>query len=194
MRVPAPPDVRTESTFSRDFQETILKPPQEKAPRNILPDCIIPALALLFTFYYLTTITEVPWISQASAIVVSCLLLLSIIAFVIRSIWRIRNGHECIRLEGSFRALIGRLPVSLNRVALLGLAIAYVWVIEYLGFTLTTFIFVFSGIVVLSSLQNWKKAMAISLSCSVIGYFVFIYLFQTRFPTGPIEEFLKGIL
>lgn len=49
-----------------------------------MPDCIIPALALVFTLYYLTTITEVPWISQASAFVVSGLLLLSILAFVIR--------------------------------------------------------------------------------------------------------------
>ena len=44
------------------------EPPRE--PRNILPDFIIPAMALAFTIYYLTTITEVPWISQASAVFV----------------------------------------------------------------------------------------------------------------------------
>ncbi len=166
----------------------------QKKPRNILPDCIIPVLALAFTVYYLTTITEVPWISQASAIVVSSLLLLSILAFVIRSVWRIQRHQETFQVEGAFRELLGYMPISLKRITLLGLAIAYVWFIDSLGFTLTTFIFVFCGIVLLSSLANWKNALMVSLSCSVIGYIVFIYLFKTRFPSGFIENWLKGIL
>ena len=167
---------------------------QQQKPRNILPDCIIPALALAFTIYYLTTITEVPWISQASAIVVSGLLILSIFAFIIRSIFRIRANRETLHFEGIFQDLIGRFPTSARRIGLLLLAIAYVLFIESLGFTVTTFIFVFSAIVLLSTLANWKKALAISVSCSVIGYIVFIYFFKTRFPTGPIEAWLKGIL
>ena len=167
--------------------------PQQK-PRNILPDCIIPALAFAFTVYYLTTITEVPWISQASAMVVSGLLLLSIMAFVIRSVWRIRHHQETIHIQGAFRELLGHMPVSLKRIALLVLAIAYVWFIDSLGFTLTTFIFVFAAILLLSSLANWKNALIVSLSCSVIGYIVFIYLFKTRFPAGLIENWLKGVL
>lgn len=75
------------------------------------------------------------------------------------------------------------MPTSARRIALLVLVIAYVWVIESLGFTLTTFIFVFAAIVLLSSLANWKKALIISLSCSIIGYIVFIYFFKTRFPS-----------
>jgi len=167
--------------------------PQQK-PRNILPDCIIPALALAFTVYYLTTITEVPWISQASAIIVSCLLLLSIMAFVIRSVWRIRHQHETLQFQGAFHKLLGYWPISLKRAALLFLAVAYVWLIDSMGFTLTTFLFVFIGIVLLSSLANWKNALMVSLSCSVIGYIVFIYFFKTRFPVGPIEQWLKGVL
>ncbi len=166
----------------------------QQKPRNILPDCIIPAMAFAFTVYYLTTITEVPWISQASAIVVSGLLLLSILAFVIRSVWRIRQHQETLQLKGAFHHLLGYAPISLKRVALLLLAIAYVWLIDSLGFTLTTFIFVFLGIVLLSSLSNWKNALIVSLSCSIIGYIVFIYFFKTRFPTGPIEDWLKGIM
>ena len=55
--------------------------PAANPPRNVLPDLIIPALALAFAVYYLTTITEVPWIAQASAVVVSGLLLVAILAF-----------------------------------------------------------------------------------------------------------------
>ena len=174
--------------------EKPLQPDPEQKPRNILPDCIIPALALVFTLYYLTTITEVPWISQASAIVVSGLLLLAILAFVIRSAWRIRQHQETLHIEGTLRVLLGEGPLVAKRMALLVLAISYVWFIDSLGFTLTTFIFVFSSIILLSSRDNWKNALKVSLSCSVIGYFVFIYLFKTRFPSGFIEHWLKGVL
>jgi len=171
-----------------------VQPDPEQKPRNILPDCIIPALALIFTLYYLTTITEVPWISQASAIVVSGLLLLSILAFIVRSVWRIRQHQETLHIEGTTLALLGDKPLIVKRIALLLLAIAYVWFIDSLGFTLTIFIFVFSSIILLSSRNNWKNALKVSLSCSIIGYFVFIYLFKTRFPSGFIEHWLKGVL
>ena len=166
--------------------------PQHK-PRNILPDCIIPLIALVFTLYYLTTITEVPWISQASAVIVSALLLLSILAFVIRSTWRIRHQQETLEIAGALHDLLGFMPISVKRIALLLLAIAYVWFIDSLGFTLTTFIFVFSAILLLSSRYNWKNALMVSLSSSIIGYMVFIYFFKTRFPEGLIENWLKGI-
>ena len=171
-----------------------MKSESHQKPRNILPDCIIPALALGFTFYYLTTITEVPWISQASAVVVSGLLFVSIVAFVIRTVWRVRRGEETLQVVGSLHGLLGYMPISGKRITLLMFSIAYVWIIESLGFTLTTFAFVFAGIILLSSRANWKNALTISLSCSIIGYIVFIYFFKTRFPAGPIENLLKGLL
>lgn len=166
----------------------------EQKPRNILPDCIIPALALAFTVYYLTTITEVPWISQASAIVVSGLLTLSIAAYVIRSVWRLRAGREVLRFEGTGHSLVGPRRTALRRLGLLAMAIGYVWFIDSLGFIVTTFVFVIAAILLLSSLANWKRALALALSCSIIGYVVFIYFFKTRFPAGPIEIWLQGVL
>ena len=74
------------------------------------------------------------------------------------------------------------------------LAVGYVWIIDYLGFTLTTFGFVFAAIILLSSLANWKRALAVSVSSAVIGYVVFLYFFNTRFPSGPIEDWLKGLV
>lgn len=160
--------------------------PAPRAPKNVLPDLIIPAMALAFSIYYLTTITEVPWIAQASAVLVSGLLLLSIVAFAVRTMARIKAGTEFIGLSG--------LPldrqVNLKRVGLLALTIAYVWFIEDLGFTISTMAFLFIAIVLLSSPANWKNAAAVAISCSLIGYFVFIVVFETRFPKGPVETFL----
>lgn len=158
-------------------------------PRNVLPDLIIPALALAFTGYYLSTITEVPWISQASAMTVSALLVASILAYLVRTAWRLRAGAEVLRLQG----LGGSRLVLIRRVLLLVLTVAYVLLIEDLGFTLTTAAFVFLGILLLSSLSNWPRALAVSLGCSIFGYVVFIHFFKTRFPAGPIENLVKGL-
>ena len=157
--------------------------------RNVLPDLIIPVLALAFATYYLTTITDVPWTSQASAVTVSALLIASIVAFAVRTGYRIKQGRERISIE------LGRFDPSVTgkRIALLALTIGYVLVIETLGFTVTTTAFVFAGVVLLSSLRNWRAALAVSLGCSVLGYVVFIYFFKTRFPRGPVELYLNGL-
>ena len=157
-------------------------------PRNVLPDLVVPLIALGFTGYYMTTITEVPWISQASAVTVGCLLALVIAAYLVRTVYRIKNGREIIELPGPFRTP----DVSIRRALLLVLTIAFVAFIEALGFTLTTAAFIFIGIIVLSSVANWKAAALVSVCCSVSGYIVFIYFFQTRFPKGPIEKLLQG--
>ncbi len=156
------------------------------APKNVLPDLIIPVMALAFAIYYLTTITEVPWIAQASAVLVSGLLLLAILAFAVRTIARLRSGTEVIRFDG----LATDHVVDMKRVGLLALAVAYVWFIEDLGFTISTVVFLFLAIILLSSVANWKNAALVAVSCSLIGYFVFIFVFETRFPKGPVETFL----
>ncbi|MEM9030028.1 MAG: tripartite tricarboxylate transporter TctB family protein [Pseudomonadota bacterium] len=155
-------------------------------PRNVLPDLIIPVMALAFAIYYLTTITEVPWIAQASAVLVSGLLLLAILAFAVRTIIRLRLGTEMI----SFGAIDFDYRNNMKRVGLLVLTVAYVWFIEDLGFTISTVVFLFLAIVLLSSPWNWKNAALVSISCSLIGYFIFIFVFETRFPKGPVENFL----
>ena len=163
-------------------------PPEQDsdAPKNVLPDLIIPAMALAFSVYYLTTITEVPWIAQASAVLVSGLLLLSILAFAVRTIARINAGTEFIGLGG----LRFDRDVNVKRLGLLALTVAYIWFIEDLGFTISTMAFLFVAIVLLSSLANWRNAAVVAVSCSLIGYVVFIFVFETRFPKGPVETFL----
>ena len=166
-----------------------MNPHNTAPPKNVLPDLIIPVLALAFTVYYLTTITEVPWIAQASAITVSALLLLSIIAFAIRTAVRISKGREFI----SWSRLDIDTVYMARRMILLALTVAYVYFLDVLGFTLATAMFIFCGIILLSSIANWRKALLVALSCSVTGYIVFIHFFQTRFPKGIIENFLKGL-
>lgn len=157
---------------------------------NVLPDLIIPVLAFAFTIYYLSTITHVPWIAQSSAVLVASLLFLAIFAFAIRTVLRIRAGRERI----GFDHLVTDLPTQSKRAVLLAMTIAYIILIEDFGFSLMTFLFIFFAIVLLSSLANWKKALAVSGGCAVAGYIIFIYIFETRFPKGFIEKTIEALL
>ena len=55
-------------------------------------------------------------------------------------------------------------------------------------------LFVFFAVLAVSSLARWKSALAVALACSTLGYIVFIHFFKTRFPRGPVEELLRGLL
>jgi hypothetical protein len=157
-----------------------------KTPKNVLPDLIIPAMALAFAVYYLTTITEVPWTAQASAVLVSGLLALAVLVFAIRTVWRVRSGIETLRWQG----LTVDRRTDLKRAGLLALSIGYVWFIGDLGFTIATMAFLFIAIVLLSSLRNWRNAALVAIASALIGYFIFIFIFETRFPKGPVENVL----
>lgn len=176
--------------------------PPEPPPRNVLPELIIPALAMLFALYYLTTIREVPWIAQASAMLVSFLLLLSIIALAIRTTFRIRSGTEYLGFSDCIRELCAQGSINLKRAILLVLAVLYVVFLPALGFSLATFLLIFSGIVLLSHGRKpfsvsggaLVQAFIIAIVCTTIGYIAFIHLFKTRFPFGLIENLIKGWL
>lgn len=163
--------------------------PKNSKKKNVLPDLIIPSLALIFTIYYLTTITEAPWIAQASAIVVGSLLIVLIFIFFVKTFLMVQRGKESISISN----LILDKPSSLKRLALLILTLCFTFFLEFLGFTLSAIIFLFFAIVLLSSIKNWKNALMISLSCSLIGYFIFIYIFNTQFPRGAFENFVERI-
>jgi hypothetical protein len=161
-----------------------------KPARNVLPDLIIPALAFSFSIYYLSTITDVPWTSQASAVFVSSLLFIAIAVYVVRTVLRIRRGEETIRLAGPDVGI----STEAKRVALLALTIAYVFLLGWLGFTLATALFLVLAIIILSSPGNWRMALKVALSCSIAGYVIFIYFFRTRFPEGLIETAVEELL
>jgi hypothetical protein len=164
---------------------------EQKPARNILPELIIPVLAVAFTIYYLTTITEVPWIAQASAVFVACLLFIAVFAYAVRTIGRIRRGEEKITF-GNINT-VPNFPIQIKRGLLLTAIIGYIVLLEPLGFTLATFLFLFSGVVTLSSLQNWKAAVKVAAICSILGYLIFILFFKTRFPKGFFENAVEAL-
>ena len=159
-------------------------------PKKIGGELIIPIAAIIFTAYYFSTIVSVPWIAQVSALFVGIILIGLCATFIIRTLLQ--------RSRGEISLSIGKLfdPVAYipKRIALFFLTLGYIVIIPYAGFTLTTFGFLTASMLVLS---NGKKAgfiVFLSLILSLGGYLLFVVAFKTRFPLGPFETMMKGIL
>ncbi|NKB21727.1 MAG: hypothetical protein GKS01_14645 [Alphaproteobacteria bacterium] len=152
-------------------------------------ELVLPVAGLIFTIYYFTTIIDVPWTAQVSAFFVGTILIGLIIALIIRTVIQVRRGEASLSLA----PLIAPRDYVPKRLALLGLTLSYVFFIEWGGFTITTFLFLLCSMLLLSGGKKKGLILTISLILSVGGYFLFIVVFNTRFPKGPVETMLHGV-
>ena len=165
-------------------------PEQHGQKKSIGGELVIPVAALLFTLYYFSTIIDSPWTAQVSAVFIGTILIVLIVIFTVGVVVRARRGEVDLKIG----ALIEPYSMLGKRVALFGLTLGFILVIPYAGFTITTFVFMTLGMLVLS---DWQKKRFIVILCAVLavaGWALFIYAFETRFPAGPFENFMKGIL
>lgn len=162
--------------------------PAEK--RHIGGELIIPIAGLLFTIYYFSTILESPWTAQVSAFFVGAILIALIVAFLIKvGIERARGTVDLA--AGSIAEPTRLLP---KRFVLLVLTVGYIFVISYLGFTITTFLFMASAMALLSDGKRIGFIVGLSAAVAVAGWALFILAFETRFPVGPFERLMQSIL
>jgi|TARA_B100001123_G_C14904509_1_gene865221 hypothetical protein len=152
-------------------------------------ELVLPVAALLFTIYYFTTIINVPWTAQVSAFFVGTILIGLIIALLTRVLIKVQRGEATLSM-GPLFAPRDYVP---KRLALFGLTLAYVFFIQWGGFTITTFFFLFLAMLLLSNGKKKGLILALSFTLSVGGYFLFIVAFNTRFPRGPVETLLHGV-
>ncbi len=152
-------------------------------------DLIIPVVALAFTVYYFITIIDVPWTAQVSAFFVGSILILLLLIFFIRTALSLGRGEVSLRV-GEILEPVMLVP---RRIALFALTIGYVLLIQWAGFTITTFVFLFLAMLVLN--EGRKKGLILILSAvfAIGGWLLFIVAFETRFPAGPFEQFMKGL-
>ena len=164
--------------------------PRPPARRPVGGDLIIPIAAVAFTLYYFTTIWESPWEAQVNAFFVGTILIALVAILLIRIGFALKTGEADLRLG----PLIEPVGIAPKRLILLLLAIGYVAAIEWLGFTLTTFVFLAAAMLVLSSGRRPAFIFGLAAALSLGGYVLFMVAFQTRFPEGPLEWLMKSVL
>lgn len=151
---------------------------------------MIPILAIGFTIYYFTTIWNSPWTAQVSAFFVGGVLILVSAIFIFRcAVWLSRG-------EGSlgFRNLFSWDDIRTGRIGLLFTTVGFCMLIGPLGFTLATFLFLFTSMVILAKARRVPFIFLISALISLCGWAVFIWAFDTRFPRGWFETTMRAIL
>ena len=163
--------------------------PRPPARRPVGGDLIIPIAAVAFTLYYFASIIDSPFEAQVNAFFVGSILLALVAILMIKLGRDLIVGAAELRLGG----LIEPLAVAPKRLILLLLAIGYVVVIEWLGFTITTFVFLAAAMLVLNHGRRAGFVLGLAAGLALGGWLLFIVAFQTRFPSGPLERLLGAL-
>ncbi len=158
--------------------------------RHVGGELVIPIAGLAFTIYYFSTILDSPWTAQVSAFFVGAILIALIAAFLIKTVIAYLAG-EVDFAPGPLAEPVSFLP---KRIVLFGLTVGYIIVIHYLGFTITTFLFMAASMLLLTNGRNIVFILGLSLVVSVAGWALFILAFDTRFPVGPFEALMNTLL
>lgn len=158
--------------------------------RALGAELVIPVAALLFTLYYFYTIVDAPWTAQASAFFIGTILIVLVLIFIALTFRWVAKGEG----DWSFHTLFEPHNYVRMRLALFALTVGYIAVISYLGFTITTFLFLFLAMLLLHRGRRAKLSLVLSTTLSIGGYLLFIVAFDTSFPAGPFENMMNGIL
>ena len=164
--------------------------PEKREKKAIGGELVIPAAAFLFTLYYFSTIIDVPWTAQVSAFFVGTILIVLIGIFLIKSVGELRRGEATLGM-GSLFEPVAYIP---KRIALFALTLGFIIFVEYLGFTITVFLFLTGAMLLLSNGRKKKFIFTLATILSLVGWGLFIWAFNTRFPAGPFETMMKGLL
>ena len=161
-----------------------------KTRRQLGGELIIPGLAIAFTLYFFSTIWNSPWTAQVSAFAVGGVLLLVCTIFIFRCISWLRQGQASL----GFDNLFSRNDWTSGRIGLFITTLGYCLLIERLGFTLTTFLFLTLSMLILAKGKRPIFITLISATMALGGWAVFIWAFDTRFPRGWFETTMKAVL
>ncbi|MGD9294087.1 MAG: tripartite tricarboxylate transporter TctB family protein [Roseobacter sp.] len=161
-----------------------------RAPRHLGADLVIPVMAVTFTLYFFSTIWNSPWTAQVSAFAIGGVLLFICTLFFIKVVGQYRNGEG----RFTFTSLVNYEDIRTGRVALIVTTICFCWLIDDLGFTLTSFLFLWFSMAILGAFKRLGLVTVIAAVLSLGGWAVFIWAFDTRFPRGWFEQTMQAVM
>jgi hypothetical protein len=157
--------------------------------RALGADLIIPVGTILVAAYYLYTVWGLPWQAKAAGLGIAGAMALVLVLLAIRFVREYAAGRADLGLGD---LVAPRLTLA-QRLGLLAAALAFVFAMPLIGFTLGLFLFLMTGMIILSGLEELKSALVIALLASLGGYLLFIVFVRARFPHGLVETFLGSL-
>jgi len=164
--------------------------PQDSAgKRQIGGELIIPALALAFTVYYISTVINSPWSAKVNAYMIGAVLITVVVIFFALALREILRGRATLGASN----LLMPYEILPKRLGFIALTFGYLVAIHWLGFTLTTFIFLAASMMLLGGGRRPLVYIFSAAIMAVVALGVFVVLFQKRFPKGPVEYLLQAL-
>jgi hypothetical protein len=157
--------------------------------KQVGSDLIIPVAGIAYAIYYVYSVWDFPAQAQRSGLFLASLLVGLCLILFIRIGFQLAQG----RLEWEFTALLGPPEGRMRRLGFVALIAAYLLTVRTLGFTLTTFAFLFLGSL-LAGLNSVRRAAVFAASAALAGWLFFIVLLGTRFPRGPFEALVAQVV
>lgn len=156
--------------------------------KQVGSDLIIPVFGIAYAIYYVYSVWEFPAEAQRSGLFLAGLLSFLCALFFLRIAVVALRG----KAELEFTALLGPPEGRLRRLGFVALIAAYLLTVRTLGFTLSTFSFLFFGSM-LAGLESVRRAAAFAAVAAIAGWLFFIVLLGTRFPLGPFEALMAQV-
>lgn len=161
-----------------------------RPPRQLGGELVIPILGIGFTLYFFSTIWNSPWTAQVSAFLLGGLLIFFCLLFMLRCVLWMRAGEGTLGVGNLFTYE----DLRSGRIGLLIVTVLFCVLVDWLGFTLTTFLFMVSSMAILSRFRNLGFITGLSAVIALTGWALFIWAFDTRFPRGWFETTMKAVL
>jgi hypothetical protein len=156
---------------------------EKERNNSVGADLVIPGLALAFAIYFFVDIYDLAWEAKANGVLIGTILV------VLIAIQGARLGLQLARGEGrlGFESLLGPREALPARLALVGITIAFIVLVQWLGLTLTLFLAMAAALRAMG-LKSWRKNLLISFIVAASAYGLFIALLDSDMPRGPVEQ------
>lgn len=161
----------------------------EGGKRQIGGELVIPVLALGFTLYYISTVIDSPWSAKVNAYMVGSVLIVLVLIFLARAFAALLQGQVTLGISD----LLTPYEILAKRLAFMAITLGYLVFIHWLGFTLTTFLFLAGSMLVLGGGRRPILCLISAAVMAIVALGVFVFLFEKRFPKGPIENLMATL-
>ena len=148
-------------------------------------DLVIPALAVAFTIYFLSTTSAMEWEAKANGVFVGWIL----IGLVAVQVVRIGIGYVRGRGDFRFEPLVAPRDAMKKRIGMMAITIAFVATVPWLGVGLGLFLGLGAGFWVMG-VRPVKRIVIVSLSMAITCALLFNGVLDTGLPQGPVEKLI----
>lgn len=163
--------------------------PKQRHRKGVGADLILPVAAALYAGYYVYTIQGFPWEAQINGTFIAAVLWALVAIFIVRIGIRLWRNEVTLRMT-EITTPRDKLPM---RLGFIGLTVLSIFLVDWLGFTLTVFLYLLASMSLLG-VRRVRQLTLISAIAASLGYIFFIIILETKLPAGPIEHLLTRVL